>query len=339
MQGRMKRRDFLTGISAVLPALSDNLGSLGEQAQGSVDHTGNISQSFQWGEIDSYVPLLLGNGDIGGLFDPFGGTEYDELRYGSGKNRDIRTLVLTQLMVPDYWVLEDQAAHFLNPQYYHPSLPRKYLTYGAPFTFLLRPDSSLFPEHISAHKQTLDITQGILRTEYALGENTFSIESFVFSDESLLVYRVVCNAPMWFQVTPVASPPRSLTPDDSVPSARYQRTKNGYAVNESEDELIVIKKVSNVFCSTYVAIHAPGATRDTAGFHLQPGQSDIFVAIGHRSSSNPRHQAISVSRSAGRRGYASLRTRHVDWWRDFWAQSYISIPDARLQQMWRRSIY
>src|SRR6185437_10542051 len=104
------------------------------------------------------------------------------------------------------------------------------------------------------------------------------------------------DAPMRFQVVPIASPPRSLTPDDSVPSARYQRTKNGYAVNESKDDLVVIKKVSNVFCSTYVAVSAPGAARDDTGYRLPPGQTDIFVAIGHQSSSNLHDQVISLAR-------------------------------------------
>jgi hypothetical protein len=338
-EDRMKRRDFLVGMSAMLPAVTQSGDNSGNEAQAAEPDRGNISQSFRWGGIDEYVPLLLGNGDIGGLFDPFGGTEYDELRYGSGKNRDIRTLLLTQLMVPDYWVLEDQAAHFLDPKYYRPSLPRKYLTYGTPFTLLLRPQDAAFPERISDHKQVLDITQGTLRTQYALGEHTISIDTFISPDESVLVYCIVSTAHMRFQITPVQSPPRALSPDASVPSARYQRTKNGYAVNESEGDLIVLKNLSNVFCPSYVAVNAPGATREAADLHLPPGRNEIFVAIGHQSLGDPRRQAVSAVRNAARRGYKSLHARHVDWWRTFWEQSYISIPDARLQQMWHRSVY
>ncbi len=123
---------------------------------------GNFTQWFVWGKIDENVPPVLGNGDLGGTFDPFGGTTYDELGFGSGAQRDIRTLFLTQVMVPDYWVLEDQAAHFLNPRYYRPTVPRRYLTLGAPFTFLLRPADTNFPEKVTDHQQTLDISRGIL---------------------------------------------------------------------------------------------------------------------------------------------------------------------------------
>src|SRR2546425_4244223 len=138
---------------------------------------GNFTQSVAWGKIDENVPPVLGNGDIGGTFDPFGGTTYDELRFGSGAQRDIRTLFLTQVMVPDYWVLEDQAAHYLNPRYYRPVVPRRYLTLGAPFTFLLRPADTNFPEKVTDHQQTLDISRGILTSSYKVGTATYTIET------------------------------------------------------------------------------------------------------------------------------------------------------------------
>ncbi|NPV08471.1 MAG: hypothetical protein HPY83_11005 [Anaerolineae bacterium] len=61
-----------------------------------------VRQSLRWGEIDSYVLLPSGNGDITGLFDPFAGKVYDELRYSSGKQRDMRTLLLSRLFSQDY---------------------------------------------------------------------------------------------------------------------------------------------------------------------------------------------------------------------------------------------
>src|SRR5436189_625918 len=138
---------------------------------------GNFTQSFIWGKIDENVPPVLGNGDIGGTFDPFGATTYDGLRFGSGSQRDIRTLLLTQVMVPDYWVLEDQAAHFLNPKYYRPKTARRYLTLGAPFTLLLRPLDTAFPEKVTEHQQTLDISRGMLTSRYKVGAASFEVET------------------------------------------------------------------------------------------------------------------------------------------------------------------
>src|SRR4030095_4939962 len=137
---------------------------------------------------------------------PFWGTTFDELRYGTGAQRDIRTLLLTQLTVPDYWVLEDQGAHFLDPRYYRPLSPRKYLAYGAPFTFLLRPEDERFPEAVTGHGQSLDISQGLLTTKFVVGGSAYEIECFISPAESLLAYRIVATAPMRFEVTGNPSP-------------------------------------------------------------------------------------------------------------------------------------
>jgi len=299
---------------------------------------GNVSQSFQWGKIDQNTPPLIGNGDIGGTFDPFGGTTFDELRFGTGAQRDIRTLLLTQLMVPDYWVLEDQGAHFLDPRYYRPVSPRKYLAYGAPFSLLLRPEDERFPEAVTEHSQLLDISQGLLTTKFRVGGSAYEIECFISPSESLLAYRIIATAPMRFEVAGNPSPSRPGI-EDGIPSRRYQETKNGFTINESHDELVVLKQVSNVFCPAYVAVSSPGLERQTQGFKLPAGEHTLFVAIGHPSSDQARAQAIDVSRQAAKRGYAAIRSAHTNWWRQFWERSYISIPDKRLEQMWYRSVY
>lgn len=300
---------------------------------------GNVSQSFQWGKIDENVPPLIGNGDIGGTFDPFAGTTFDELRYGSGAQRDIRTLFLTQLMVPDYWVLEDQGAHFLDPRNYRPSSLRKYLAYGAPFNFLLRPEDERFPQAVSDHQQVLDISRGLLTTKFRVGNNSYEIECFISPTESLLAYRIISTAPMRFEVTGIPSPSRPVTEDQGIPSRRYHETKNGYTANESTDDLVVLKQVSNVFCPAYVAVSAPGSKRQSQGFLLPAGEHNLFIAIGHPSLGQARMQSIKVSRRAAQSGYNELRASHLTWWKHFWERSYISIPNERLEQMWYRSVY
>src|SRR5437763_1002419 len=62
---------FLVGVTigVLSPAAADD-------AARPSPTVGNFTQSFAWGKIDENIPLPLGNGDIGGLFDPFGGTTY-----------------------------------------------------------------------------------------------------------------------------------------------------------------------------------------------------------------------------------------------------------------------
>jgi hypothetical protein len=58
---------FCIVLAGELPAVTE--------AEAALDGAA-ISQSFLWGAIDTNVPLLIGNGDLGGLFDPFGGAHY-----------------------------------------------------------------------------------------------------------------------------------------------------------------------------------------------------------------------------------------------------------------------
>jgi len=298
---------------------------------------GNFTQSFTWPKVDENIPLLLGNGDIGGLFDPFGGTTYDELRFGSGSQRDIRTLLLTQVMVPDYWVLEDQSAHFFDPRYYHPTVPRRYLTLGSPFSLLLRPTDGDFPEKVTNHEQNLDISRGVLTSTYKVGSATYTVETIFLSDDSVIAFHITATAPMRFEISPTKSP--NVAPKSNTPNKRAQETRNGYHAFEPEPDLIVLKQVSNVFCPLYAAAAAPHLSPQDNTFLLPAGEHNIFVAIGHQSLVKSRQQAVDAARRAAKSGYSHLRTAHDRWWKEFWDKSYVSLPDKRIEQMWYRSMY
>lgn len=62
-----------------------------------------IAQELGQKDFDNYIPMYLSNGALGGTFDPFGGTWYDELRSGGGASRDIRTVYLAGIKANDYW--------------------------------------------------------------------------------------------------------------------------------------------------------------------------------------------------------------------------------------------
>ena len=269
-------------------------------APGPSPQVGNFTQSLQWGKIDENVPPVLGNGDIGGTFDPFGGTTYDELRFGSGAKRDIRTLLLTQVMSLDYWLLEDQAAHFFDPRYYRPTVSRRYLALGAPFTLLLRPADADFPEKLADHRQTLDISRGVLTSSYRVADASYKIETIVLPDQSVIAYHVAAAAPMRFEITAVPSP--DVTPRGAADNVSFQQTRNGYHAYESEQDLVVLKQVSNVFCPAYAAVAVPGVSPRDNAFVLPSGEHEIFVAMGHQSLGEPRRQAVDAARQAVKSG-------------------------------------
>jgi hypothetical protein len=296
---------------------------LPEEAHSAID-AARIHQSFRWSDIDKYIPLMIGNGDMGGVFDPFGGTHYDELRYGSGAKRDIRTLKLTQITLPDYWVLEDQSARFLDPKNFKPKIARKYLGYGSPFDFQLRPASTDFPEKVSDHEQSLSLDEAIIHTKYRIAGQDVAVESFISPFESLLVYRLITTTPMTFQVTAISLPGTA---------------RDGPAADESTTDLLVLQQKSNVYCPAWIAVSAPGAERSGHRFKIPAGDHAIFVAFGHQSLGEGKEKCVRTVKSAIAGGYEKLRTDHLTWWRDFWTKSYVLLPDLRLQQMWYRSVY
>ena len=113
------------------------------------------------GDIDAYIPLLIGNGDLGGTFDPFCGTMYDELKAGGGKTRDIRTVHIAGVKAQDYWELlcVDPARftfHAGTAQALRERMqagfgyPRA-TTRGIPFLFHVQPDRPDFPDQVRNH--------------------------------------------------------------------------------------------------------------------------------------------------------------------------------------------
>ena len=121
-------------------------------------------------------------------------------------------------MVPDYWVLEDQAAHFLDPRYYRPTVPRRYLTLGAPFTWSLRPTDAAFPEKLADHQQTLDIARGRLTSRYRVGDARLPVETIILPDESVIAYHVTADAAD--AVRDLRRSPRRTWPRRATPRTR-----------------------------------------------------------------------------------------------------------------------
>ncbi len=61
--------------------------------------------------------------------------------------------------------------------------------------------------------------------------------------------------------------------------------------------------------------------------------TEFAVAIeAGRTDADVRGAAMTRARAALARGYAAIETPHVEWWRQFWARSSATVPDAAIQQ-------
>lgn len=158
-----------------------------------------IAQELESKGFDDYIPMYLSNGDLGGTFDPFGGTWYDELRSGGGAGRDIRTLYLAGICALDYW----QKQVFSPENYGMTEETRKHIldnrskgigdvtsaVRGTPFSVRLFCDRPGFPDQVHSQRQVLDTRQALLKSDFSMGENHYTVTNFIHALESALVYR------------------------------------------------------------------------------------------------------------------------------------------------------
>ena len=296
------------------------------------------------GSFDGYVPPLIGNGDIGGSFDPFCGTWFDELRSIPDQKEDIRSLLLARFVAQDYWqethldphihpLAEDTRRYLLK----HDQDPYTYssVTRGSPFEFFIGPVDRTFPSGVQEHAQRLDIDQGILSAEYVFKGMKHHVECFVHPQLSLLTYQVEAGGAMEFRVRNRG--------DDTEPTVKHKLDLAGMCTETvytfPQGNALFIRSCSNIFCPGLAAVWSDRGQPEQDRVVLPAGRSVIYLAYGHMALKNPEKQIEDTLAYARNKGYDGLRKEQSDWWTDFWNRSDISLPDPRMQQMYYRSLY
>jgi hypothetical protein len=349
MRPHLNRRELL--ITATAASLGLGAASMGEgqsKVSGGAEH--EIREGMEpivehfTGDFDTYIPLLLGNGDLGGTFDPFGGTTYDELRAGGGKNRDIRTLLLAGVKAQDYWELlrwdpsiwkfnentqrslRDRLARGLG----YPTA----VTRGSPFQLRVAPAEGVFPGDVRDHTQTLDLYKAVLHTQYRLGDKLYEVEQFVHPTLSLLVYRFGGQGVQKLEIAADWGKPYL--------SVLYPESHFSVAPVDSgtrrEGDILIIKARSNIYCNGVMAVGTVGGEIRGRTVTCRPG-SIVLLAYGHQSVGEPVEQAKRTLERAGQLGYETLREQHLRWWRERAAKSYVRIPDQAMQRLYDRNLY
>jgi alpha-L-fucosidase 2 len=68
--------------------------------------------------------------------------------------------------------------------------------------------------------------------------------------------------------------------------------------------------------------------------------TDILLSIvSHHDAAAPLDDAIKAVRSAIADGYERLHASHAAWWAKYWPASYLSIPDAKLENLYWVEMY
>jgi hypothetical protein len=294
------------------------------------------------GDLDAYMPLLIGNGDLGGTFDPFCGTLYDELKAGGGKSRDVRTVLIAGIKAQDYWELltVDPGRHTFNPGTDRSLRERaraglgypRAMTRGTPFQFHVRPAKPDFLGRVRNHEQRLDVETGLLTSRYDCGGDHYETELFVHPKQSLFVYRFGGTGAQ--QVTLVPDWPE---PDAGFSPESYVAAPAASGVRR-EGDVLFVKARSNIYCPACIAAACDGGSIEGTTFTCPPG-SVLTIAYGHQSIGRPETLAEQTLREARNRGADKLKADLLAWWSNRWGRSFVRIPDAWMQTLYDRSLY
>ncbi len=82
-------------------------------------------------------------------------------------------------------------------------------------------------------------------------------------------------------------------------------------------------------------------TKSVTRFSI-PAKSHVIVLVAvmdDRDTPDYFHSALSTLHHASFHTVAAAWSRHLAWWRNFWARSYVEIPDKTIQSWWYGSLY
>jgi alpha-L-fucosidase 2 len=83
-----------------------------------------------------------------------------------------------------------------------------------------------------------------------------------------------------------------------------------------------------------------GGEHATAWTEKRPGADVVFVSVGFSNREGTgRQQAVESINKAVATGIKALVSTHRDWWHQYWPESFVSIPDTRLESFYWLQMY
>ena len=83
-----------------------------------------------------------------------------------------------------------------------------------------------------------------------------------------------------------------------------------------------------------------GGEHATAWTEKRPGADVVFVSVGFSNmEGTARQQAVESINQAVATGIKTLVATHRDWWHQYWPESFVSIPDTRLESFYWLQMY
>lgn len=193
----------------------------------------------------------------------------------------------------------------------------------------------------STYRMEQDISKGEIDGTFGLSGNTLQTTSWVQATDTtnnLLVTK--------FVYTGSVSQPVSISfaagNGNSFPTSNGSSSDVLYfdASADNVDQVggIYTRKVR---LATQVVGIAGSVSGSTLNFTLSPGGTYYMVTsiVSNYDSSSYQATAINNVRARPAGDIEALKTSHETWWNDFYSNSFIEIPNKRIEKQWYGSLY
>ena len=191
----------------------------------------------------------------------------------------------------------------------------------------------------ASYRQEQDLALAEVRGSFTNGEVAVRTRSFVDTSSNLLVTELKCAGTK--QVTVVLSQRNGLdepwgTRHTSLPAGVLCCTrKSGDAPPDKRMDIAVATRIIGG------APVVDDAGMGTLKLTLKAGEAVTIVTCVLSKLDAPDFLEAAIKRvsSLEAKDIPAMTGRHRDWWKSFWAKSFIEIPDKEIEKRWYAALY
>jgi hypothetical protein len=204
---------------------------------------------------------------------------------------------------------------------------------------------------VTAFRHRLDIATGFLKIDLGIkldpsGDKTFQSRREMFvTPEGVLVIRIsdTADAPEPFRLRVDINRDVRIYLNGGV----YDKPHDpwtGEGEGKPQGLLVVAKRPKSCTAALGIALEGAETSVDAKALELgatKPGKSVTFYIVPGSSYENAdaASSAWKKAEEAKSRGFETLRGESAKWWRNYYEQSHICLPDPALQKWFARSTY
>ena len=185
----------------------------------------------------------------------------------------------------------------------------------------------------SSYHVVQDIAQAQVEGTYTLGGDTLSSTSWVSATENLFVTTL--------RLSGTSAQAASVTLQDGLGNTPTSSISGG--VLDADVQAGTASAPGNP--QARIAAAVPGAGASLSGnqisLTLKPGVTYTLAAAIESSHDTAAYQSVAnsmvCSLTAG--SLARIRAAHEAWWRNYWSQSFVQVPDQAVEKSWYGSLY